>query len=156
MPSFRGSVPRREWTCISKMHWRSVSKSARAYRAPSAAGISWLEVGRRTTRDVSSHAILDDIHPVRDSIGEAIACAELGGSHDIQTDMYIDSSSYTDYEDTYADQTQQWDEHSIVGDALLSSVAGDAPWRRRHRAPLGDTILTHTEGPLSQRQTRRS
>jgi hypothetical protein len=101
-----------------------VSKGARAYRAPSVAGIAWAELIRRTTRDASSHEVLDDIHPVRDSIGEAAARTRFGGSRDIQTDIYIDSDDHIDYDDTYADQTQQWNAQSMVEDALLSSVAG--------------------------------
>jgi hypothetical protein len=86
--SAQGERPEaRQWTCISKLHWRSVSKGARAYRALSAAGVAWSEVVYRTTRDTSSHEVLDDIHPVRDHIGEAAACTRFGGSRDIQTDI---------------------------------------------------------------------
>ena len=90
-------------------HWRRVSKGARACRAPSAAGISWSEVVRRTTPDVSNREMLDDIDPVLDNIGEAAACNRFGGSRDIQTDIYVDSS------DTYAEQSQQWSDQNSHG-----------------------------------------
>ena len=127
-----------------------MSKGAYAYRAPSVAGIAWSEVIRRTTRDASSHEVLDDIHPVRDSIGEAAACTRFGGSRDIQTDIYIDSDDHINYDDTSADQTQQWSGQSMVGDALLSSVAGSrATVSAAPSANRRQNINTHTEEPLS-------
>ena len=149
--SAQGKRPEaRQWTCINKLHWRSVSKGARAYRAPSVAGIAWSEVIRRTTRDASSHEVLDDIHPVRDSIGEAAACTRFGGSRDIQTDIYIDSDDHIDYDDTYADQTQHWSGQSMVGDALLSSVAGSRATEAAAPSASGRQIIdTPTEEPSS-------
>ena len=144
--SAQGERPEaRQWTCINKLHWRSVSKGARAYRAPSVAGIAWSEVIRRTTRDASSHEVLDDIHPVRDSIGEAAACTRFGGSRDIQTDIYIDSDDHIDYDDTYADQTQQWSEQSMVGTPYSALSREAVPLNQRHLAPIGDKPLTHTQ-----------
>ena len=78
----------KQWQCIRPGHWRSTSYGARAYRSPKAAGVQWSEVIRRTTRMLPDNSIIDDIHPQRDGIEEAAACTRIGGSKDIQTDVF--------------------------------------------------------------------
>ena len=149
--SAQGERPEaRQRTCISNLHRRSVSKGARAYGAPSAAGLAWAEVDRRTTRDASSRDVLNGIQPVRDCIGKAAACTRFGGSRELQTDIDSDSDNHTGHDDTSADQTQQQSGQSMVGDALLSSVAGSRATEAAAPSASGRQIIdTPTEEPSS-------
>ena len=78
----------KQWACMGIGHWRSTSKGARAFRSPRAAGIPWSEVARRVTRELPTLAVINDICPLEDGITEAAACVRIGGSKDIQTDVY--------------------------------------------------------------------
>jgi hypothetical protein len=78
----------KQWRCIRGGHWQSISKGARAYRSPRAAGIPWSEVARRVTSDMQTQEVIDDIYPSRDGLQEAAMCMHIGGSRDIRTDIY--------------------------------------------------------------------
>ena len=78
------------WQCINDLHWCQSSKGARAFRSPSASGVSWSEVTRRP-----GGWILEDIYPIRDRISESDACQVFGGSRDIQTDVYLSKALST-------------------------------------------------------------
>ena len=78
----------KQWQCVSADHWRSTSQRARAFRSPRAAGVHWNEVVRRTTRVLPKRTVIDDIYIQRDGIEEAAACLHIGGSRDVQTDVY--------------------------------------------------------------------
>ena len=73
-------------------HWRSKRKEARAFRSPRRAGVLWSVVARRITRELPKLTDIDDIYPLRDGIEEAAACLHIGGSKDIQTDIYTIST----------------------------------------------------------------
>ena len=66
-----------------------MSLGARAFRAPSVAGIQWNEVMRRVTRALPGPEIIEDVYPHRDRLTETECCAAFGGSRDIQTDVYV-------------------------------------------------------------------
>ena len=47
---------------------------------------------RRVTSELHTLTVIDDIHPLRDRLQEAAACMRIGGSKDIQTDIYTSDS----------------------------------------------------------------
>ena len=82
----------KQWQCVGTGHWRSTSKGARAYRSPRAAGVPWNKFARRVISELHTLAVIDDIYPLRDGLKESAACMRIGGSKDIQTDIYTSNS----------------------------------------------------------------
>ena len=82
----------KQWQCMGTNHWRSTSKGARAFRSPRAAGVQWSEIAPRITRELPKLTVIDDIYSPRDGIEEAAVCWHIGGSKDIQTDIYTIST----------------------------------------------------------------
>ena len=74
---------------MGSRHWSCRSLSARAYRSPTVAGISWEEVGRRITRRLPGLELMQDIWPSRDGISEESACSRFGGAADILTEITL-------------------------------------------------------------------
>ena len=61
-------------------------------RSPSAAGIAWSKVESRVTIELSSRHVIDEVDLRVDGCTETAACGCLGGSRDIQTDVYLSGS----------------------------------------------------------------
>ena len=84
----------KRWTCISATHWRGVFKNARAYRAPTCAGVKWDEIENIVTTDTHTGRILRELHPQLHVIRESEARGNIEGCADITVDAFLGSDMW--------------------------------------------------------------
>ena len=63
--------------------------------SPSAAGIAWTEVEARITIELPRRHVIDEVCQFLDGCTETAACGRLGGSRDIQTDVYLSGRQFS-------------------------------------------------------------